>query len=518
MEAAVNYEGLWLVPIAEAVFSWKIQHPVQARPRLCARRDIRVLSSVQLPVVPLWLLSYLAARGGAAANDCERRMANIHHRTRERLGLGGLIVLHIIICCLSLIRLADYEYPIAFDPTEFHIFFNPARLHIAVLAVGSFAFVSLLFTVARFSFGYFVGFYLYTMVLSYLWLNCFTDLNYDHRLAGFSAGASAVALLLPALFITAPLRQIYVLTATEFDRLLVAILLLATAVVVIGAAYNFRLVAIEDIYDFRDQIVSPKILNYLTGITSSALLPFAFAGFAARRAYWRAGAVLVLFLCMYPVTLSKVVLFTPFFLAGILVLSKLFEARIAVVLSLLGPILAGLVLVQLFGGKAALYLSFVNHRMMAVPAIALDVYTDFFSKHDLTYFCQMSFSKYFVSCPYQEPLSIVMERTYRLGNFNASLFATEGVASVGLLFAPIAVFACGLVIALGNRLSAGLPASFILLSGAVLPHIILNVPLSTTLLSHGAIVLFLLWYLTPRSMFRQQAASETPLRGHMPPR
>jgi hypothetical protein len=277
-------------------------------------------------------------------------------------------------------------------------------------------------------------------------------------------------------------------------------------------------VAVEDIYGFRDQIVSPKILNYLTGITSSALLPFAFAGFAARRAYWRAGAVLLLFLCLYPITLSKVVLFTPFFLGGVLVLSKLFEARIAVVLSLLGPILAGLVLVQLFGGKAALYLSFVNHRMMAVPAIALDVYTDFFSKHDLTYFCQMSFSKYFVSCPYQEPLSIVMERTYRLGNFNASLFATEGVASVGLLFAPIAVFACGLVIALGNRLSAGLPASFILLSGAVLPHIILNVPLSTTLLSHGAIVLFLLWYLTPRSMFQQQAASETPLRGHKPPR
>jgi hypothetical protein len=440
-------------------------------------------------------------------------MATNHPRAPERLRLGALIVLHIVICCLSLIRLADYEYPIAFDPTQFHIFFNPARLHVAALAVGSFAFVALLFTIARFSFGFFVGFYLYTMVLSYLWLNCFTDLNYDHQLAALSAATAAVALLLPALFITAPLRQVYVLTATGFDRLLVAILLLATAVVAIGASYNFRLVAVEDIYDFRDQLVSPKILNYLTGITSSALLPFAFAGFAARRAYWRAGAVLLLYLCLYPVTLSKVVLLTPFYLAGILVISKLFEARIAVVLSLLGPLLAGLVLVQLFGGKAALYLSIVNHRMIAVPAIALDVYNDFFSKHDLTHFCQISFFKYFGSCPYQEPLSIVMERAYKLGNFNASLFATEGVASVGQLFAPIAVFAGGLVIALGNRLSAGLPAGFILLSGAVFPQIFLNVPLSTTLLSHGAIVLFLLWYLTPRAIFQEQAVTEAHLGG-----
>ena len=29
--------------------------------------------------------------------------------------------------------------------------------------------------IARFSFGYFVGFYLYTMVLGYLWINCFSD-------------------------------------------------------------------------------------------------------------------------------------------------------------------------------------------------------------------------------------------------------------------------------------------------------------------------------------------------------
>ncbi|MEA2819119.1 MAG: hypothetical protein QOJ86_1123, partial [Bradyrhizobium sp.] len=105
------------------------------------------------------------------------------------------------------------------------------------------------------------------------------------------------------------------------------------------------------------------------------------------------------------------------------------------------------------------------------------------------------------SCPYQDQISIVMERAYKLGNFNASLFATEGIASVGLWLAPVAVFGCGLVIALGNRLSAGLPPGFVLASGAVFPQVLLNVPLSVALVTHGAAILFLLWYITPRTMF-----------------
>ena len=63
----------------------------------------------------------------------------------------------------------------------------------------------------------------------------------------------------------------------------------------------------------------------------------------------------------------------------------------------------------------------------------------------------------------------MMARAYELGNFNASLFSTEGIASVGPLFAPVSVFVCGLVIALANRLSSGLPPRFILISSAALP-------------------------------------------------
>jgi hypothetical protein len=191
----------------------------------------------------------------------------------------------------------------------------------------------------------------------------------------------------------------------------------------------------------------------------------------------------------------------------LLLLSSIFEARYSVVLSLFLPMLAGIILACLLKAGAfpsaqfLTYFGSVNFRMIAFPSLAIDIYNDFFSAHSHTYFCQIYLLKPLVNCPYSEPLSVVMEKVYQLGNLNASLFATEGIASVGLIFAPLAVLACGLVISLGNRLSSGLPSKFILLSGGILTQNFLNVPLTTNLLTGGAAIVFLLWYVTPRAMF-----------------
>jgi hypothetical protein len=425
------------------------------------------------------------------------------------MGLAFLICSHIVVCCVSLIYVANHKIPGAFLPATFHVFFDATRWYVAVTVVAAFSIVSCFFIAARFSFGYFVGFYSYTMIAGYLWLNSFTDLHYNHRLAGFSAVVSAIAFLLPALFISSPVRQTTTMTPGSFDRLLSGILLLGAAAIAIGASYNFQLVSPSMMQEYRAKLESPTIVNYLVTIVSSSLLPFAFAGFIARKAHWRAAAVLALLLLFYPITLTKIALFTPIWLVAMLVLSRLFEARIAVVLSLLVPILFGLVLLAIFKDRAVLYFSTVNFRMVAIPSIAMDIYSEFFSTHDLTHFCQISLLKPITHCPYQDQLSIVMKKSYKLGYFNGSLFATEGIASVGLWFAPAATFACGLVVALGNRLSAGLPAGFILISSAILPQILLNIPLSTVLLSHGAGFLFLLWYVTPRSLFEQSSARAT---------
>ena len=66
------------------------------------------------------------------------------------------------------------------------------------------------------------------------------------------------------------------------------------------------------------------------------------------------------------------------------------------------------------------------------------------------------------------------------------------------------------MIAIGNRLSAGLQPQFILISGAVLAQALLNVPLTTVLLTHGAGMLFVLWYVTPRDAAFGMTANTLP--------
>jgi hypothetical protein len=424
-------------------------------------------------------------------------------RSHVRLGPAFLLQLHIIACCLSLIYVAEFYANIQI------VMFDESRLYAAALNIAPFALVSVLFTFCRFSFGYVLGFYFYTMILGYLWLVEFSRFHYDHALATVSAFVSAVAFLVPALFITAPIKQWFVLSTRAFDNLLSFILILATTIIAVGALYNFRLVGVAEIYNFRDELEFPVLLGYAMGATSNALLPFAFACFVARGNRWRAAVVVLLLLLFYPITLSKLAIFAPFWLLFLALLSRFFEVRTSVVLSLFLPVLAGVILALLFKSEALSYeqirhyFGVINFRMIAVPSSALDFYNDFFSTHDITYFCQISFSKPFVDCPYTDPLPVVMAKAYQLGNFNASLFATEGIASVGLIFAPFAVLACGLVVSLGNRMSSGLPSRFILLSGGILPQVFLNIPLTTTLLTNGAAILFLLWYVTPRAMFEQ---------------
>jgi hypothetical protein len=427
--------------------------------------------------------------------------------TWDRLITALLILFFVAICCLSC-RYAVQLFP------GYRLTQDPAMFLKAGAAVALFMPVVLLFIFARFSFGYFAGFYFFSMITGYLWISFFSDYTYGRRTALLSAAISAVVFLLPALFITSPIRQIGTMSLKTFDRLLSLIFLLCLITIIVSASYNFKFVDPSDVSSVRTDPF-PAILNYLIPVTSGSLLPFLFAVSLARKNLWHAGAVLVLLLFYYPISLSKVAFFAPAWLVLIALLARILGARLAVILSLLMPTMIGVVLIFLLhrnkvpADTAIGYFQMVNFRMLVVPSIAMDVYNDFFASHPHTHFCQLRILKSFIGCTYQEPLSILMYNNYPFGgNFNASLFATEGIASVGVWLAPVSVFVGGLVIALGNRLSAGLPPCFVVVSGAILPQILLNVPLSTVLVTHGAGLLFLLWYITPRAMFEPGTCTE----------
>jgi hypothetical protein len=423
----------------------------------------------------------------------------------DQLRLIVLNWVYVAACCLSIV-LTALVFP------EYHIAFDIKGASGAVIVVLVFAAVTPLFSLAPFSFGYMTAFYLYVMVAGYLWLNAFSEFAYNHTLSGLSAAASALAFLFPALFVTSPLRQIYVLSPKAVDRVLVLILALSAATIAIGASYNFMFVDIDNIYEYRDKLEFPRGLLYLFGITSNALLPFAFAVFVEKRAFWRAVAVLLLLALFFPVTLTKTALFAPAWLAVVLAASRFFESKTTITVTMLVPVAFGVVLLGLYNAgvigfeAAPSYFKVVNLRMIAIPSLAMDYYNYFFAGHDLTFFCQIRLVKALVPCPYQELLGNEIYNAIGIGGYiNASLFSTEGIASVGPFFAPLSALICGLIFGLGNRMSAGLPPRLILLSGALAAQTFVNVPLTIGMVTHGGALLFLLWYVTPRTIFEPRA-------------
>jgi hypothetical protein len=272
--------------------------------------------------------------------------------------------------------------------------------------------------------------------------------------------------------------------------------------------YGFRFVGIDNIYQYRAELQFPTLLEYAITATNTVLLPFAFASYVSRDRYWIAGVVLAVALSFYPSTLSKMTFFAPAWMMFIAILAR-FSPKATPILSLCLPVLAGIVLIVAIGAPVRRYFDIVNWRMVILPSQAMDVYNEYFARHDLTHFCQLWLLKPFVSCKFDVPLAVEMQNNYALGNFNASLFATEGIASVGPWLAPIVIFSCGLVIGFGNRVSAGLSARFVMVSAAIVPMTMMNVPFSTMMLSHGLWLLFLLWYLTPRTLFPNSPATDS---------
>lgn len=420
-------------------------------------------------------------------------------RTEKQLTI--LIALHVAICCISLVVIATATPKILIDADVFHIYFRLDALWVALLAVTLFSVVGGLFVFCPFSIGYFVGFYFFSMTSCFLWLICFSEFPYNHLLAGWSAAISCIAFLLPALLLGRSLKHSLELSITTFDRIVSLAICLAAFVIASGAYYSFSIPLAGGLADARETILFPRPIGYLVWISSSALLPFAFAYSLARQWHRRLVVVVLLQLLLFPVTLTKTALFAPLWLTFLQLLSARTSPRRAVVLSLLLPMSFGLFLLPLGFTAAGQPFSIVNFRMIAIPALAMDVYNDFFSRNEVTHFCHVSLLKTILTCPYSDQLSIIMHNEYHLGHYNASLFATEGIASVGMWLAPVSAFVCGIIVSFTNRVSASLPNTFILVSGGMLPQVLLNVPLSVAILTHGAAVLCALWYLTPRQLF-----------------
>jgi hypothetical protein len=410
---------------------------------------------------------------------------------RSAVGAALLLVLFLVLNCMSMTRVLHNSVP------GYPNFWSAvgATLLLAVLIP--------LFVLARFSFGYIVGVTFFSLIAGFIWLTYFVGPAYDDVRARWSAAASLLLFLLPVLFQTTRLPPAIVLSRRTMNRLLLLALGFAIAVLAWNSYYGFALVGILEADQLRGTFERPAVLRYLTAALIGAVLPFAFAYFACQRRYAMAALSILLIICFYPVLLNKTVLLAVVWLPFLFAVFQTFEPKRAAILVLLIPMAVGLTVYDALpegnpAERLAAYMfGFANYRMFAFPSLALDRYFDFFATHELTHFCQVSIVRAIKGCPYAYQLGAEMAERYHMGNLNASLFATEGIASVGPIWAPVSALVCGLVLSLGNSVSARLPPSLIAASSGLVVQALINVPLSAAFLSNGLFALLLLWAVTP---------------------
>src|SRR5260370_12443796 len=216
----------------------------------------------------------------------------------------------------------------------FHVRYHDAFSSSAATALLLTACIAPAFQFAKFSFGYFVSFYLFTMMAGYFWLNRFSELNYDHRTALISAIVSIVLFLIPAPLIRPQTNRATTIPLKTFNHLPACILAFSIFALAISSLSGFHFVGLSEMYEYRAALAHPRAVQYVLGNISGALIPFAFACLLAKRRWLMLLALFSLSAIYYPVTMTKVSLFLPFYLVFITLLSTMFEARISAVLSL----------------------------------------------------------------------------------------------------------------------------------------------------------------------------------------
>jgi hypothetical protein len=410
----------------------------------------------------------------------------------EQARIVAMICLFLIVTCVSLVLVAQST------SDNFHIAFDtqnvlPAALSVMLVgALGCAVFCS-----ASFSFGYTASFYLMSVIVGYLWLSYFTPLDYDHVAARISATASFVIFLLPATMITRSPVRLPTLTCQQMDLLARILVGMVAATTLFAASLGFSFGSPTNEL-LRSKLDQPIWLHYAISICASAVVPFTFAWFHQRKQWTWQTLSLITAVSLYPVTLNKTTFLTPLWLLALSTLLRLVKARTAVIMSLLIPVSLGVMTYVFVAVDPNPIFGLINLRLLAIPSSAIDHYDHYFSTHPLTYFCQITVVGKLFQCSLPDQLGVTMQKAYNLGTYNASLFATEGIASVGVWFAPVTALVCGLVVAFGNLASAGLRPSLVLLSSTILTTQIMNAPLSVLMVTHGGFLMFCLWIICPR--------------------
>lgn len=281
----------------------------------------------------------------------------------------------------------------------------------------------------------------------------------------------------------------------------------ALLVLVLVYRDHMRLVSFAEIYDLRSEtseVETGAAIDYPVLWLSYCFLPFFFARGIMKRSMVDIGWGLLGCVLVYASNGAKAAILMPFIIFGIYVL--LGSGR-QFLLKLMLSLAVGVILVIVLlpdEGVLVWVKSILFVRVLGTGGWTLATYYDYFSTHGYTFYTHIGPVNALTDAyPYGE-LSlgqlIGLEYSGSLeANFNANFWASDAFAALGVAGVPIVTVAVAAVLYGINRTSRGYSPKFVTLWLSGFWLAMLNVPLTTALLSGGgALTMLLLWSVRKR--------------------
>lgn len=303
-------------------------------------------------------------------------------------------------------------------------------------------------------------------------------------------------------------NPLYLQTRWELVRPLLAVTIAFTLYMLVVYRGNLHFVSFGPaIYEQRSanaELGAGILARYLSSWLSTVCVPLCLAyGLVGRNyKYFAAGSVACV--TLYMASASKVVILLPLVYIGFYVVFSSGRVRVfyPTLVSALSLILAALLKVTTLGSMTFLISSLLLYRTIGNGGQLAVAYYDFFSFYPSTdYSHVMGLSLLTHPYPYgADGIGQVIGKFYWNAdvNANASFWATDGIAAMGLFGVAIISVFCAFVFILMNSLTRAYDKRFVALCFIPFIMTLLNASLFSSLWSGGAIFLLLYFLLNKR--------------------
>jgi hypothetical protein len=277
-------------------------------------------------------------------------------------------------------------------------------------------------------------------------------------------------------------------------------------IAVFGGNLNFA--GFYEVYDQRsvgsDVLEASPLVGYATGILSGAMNPFLIAvGLADRKKAWLfIGALGQAFI--YATSAGKIVLlslvFLPAFYFGLARHKQMTADRLGliVVCSMLLPLSLLESATDPKSGWQMPIASVILMRTYGLAGICPGIYAEFFAINPLTYYSHINIVSTFIDYPYHTSVGqIIGEFGFKFPglNANASFWATDGIAALGLFGILVSGALMGGFLLVANALMNSDDNRVAYLASIPFITSVCNASLFLSLLTNGGLVLLLSVYL-----------------------